>query len=362
MRGLFGLMVAIPLAVGCGDGDKTNDTGTEITDADGGADGADDGADDVDADGDDADADGDDVDADADADADGDDADADGADDTGSESTLVEMENGRQDLMHDGRNRRYWLYQPDGIGEDAPLVLVMHGYGGNARDIQTYSNMNDVADEHGFVVAYPQGTRDEDSNRFFNVGYAFHPGVTIDDVGFVKAIVSQLQSNLGASEENVFATGMSNGGEMSYMLACQAADVFKSVASVSGIMFESFASDCTPARAISIFEIHGTADDVNWYGGDPTGEGGWGPYRGIEDGIDFWTATNDLSQQESSSLPDTDSSDGSDITFERHWSDDSDIEVWLYRVNGGGHDWPGNEGNMDINSSESVWSFFGRDL
>jgi polyhydroxybutyrate depolymerase len=315
-------LLMIPLVVGCGGGDAEKPT----------------------------------ADADTDTDADAD------ADDTGTESTLVEMDNGEQDLMHDGMNRKYWLYQPDGVGEDAPLVLVMHGYSGNAADIQRYSKMNDVADEHGFVVAYPQGTRDRDSNRFFNVGYAFHPGVTIDDVGFVKAIVSQLQSNLGVSEENVFATGMSNGGEMSYMLACQAADVFKSVASVSGIMFESFASDCTPARPISIFEIHGTDDSVNWYGGDPTSEGGWGPYRGIENGIDFWTATNELNQQESSSLPDTDPSDGSDITFVRHWSADSSIEVWLYRVNGGGHDWPGAWGNRDMDSSESVWSFFGRNL
>ena len=286
----------------------------------------------------------------------------DGTHDTRTESTRVDMENGRQELMHDDMNRRYWLYQPDGIGEDAPLVVVMHGYSGNAQDIQTYSNMNDVADQHGFVVAYPQGTRDDDSNRFFNVGYAFHPGVTIDDVGFIRAIVSQLQFNLGVSQENVFATGMSNGGEMSYMLACQAADVFKSVASVSGIMFESFAFGCTPTRPISIFEIHGTDDAVNWYGGDLTNEGGGGPYRGIEDGIDFWISINDLSQQERISLPDIDRSDGSDITFERHWSDDSDIEVWLYRVNGGGHDWPGAEGNMDIDSSQSVWSFFNRNL
>jgi polyhydroxybutyrate depolymerase len=346
MRSLLGLILATPLAAGCGDNGekpKPSDTGTETSAPVFNAGGLDDGGSD-------------------DGGSDDSGSDDGGSDDTGTESTLVEMENGRQDLMHDGMNRKYWLYQPDGIAEDAPLVLVMHGYGGNARDIQTYSRMNDVADEHGFVVAYPQGTRDDDSSRFFNVGYAFHPGVTVDDVGFVKSIVTQLQSNLGVSEENVFATGMSNGGEMSYMLACQAADVFKSVASVSGIMFESFASGCTPARPISIFEIHGTDDSVNWYAGDLTSEGGWGPYRGIEEGIAFWTATNELNQQESASLPDTDRSDGSDITFERHWSDGSDIEVWLYRVNGGGHDWPGDGGNMDINSSESVWSFFGRNL
>jgi polyhydroxybutyrate depolymerase len=299
-------------------------------------------------------------DAGGDGNQDADDSGDDGASDA--PGPLVEMRNGSHTLQHGGLTRTYLLYQPVGIAPGAPLVIAMHGYTDSAAQIQMYSGLNGVADANGFVVAYPQGTTDADGEAFFNVGYAFHSGITVDDVGFVRAIIATLGTNLGISSDDVFATGLSNGGEMSYMLACQATDLFRAVASVAGVMFRSFADTCEPSRGISVLELHGTEDTVNWYDGDPNDEGGWGPYLGVEESIEFWRQFNVLDEHETSRLPDIVESDGSHVVWERHWSTESSTEVSLYRVVGGDHDWPGAWGNMDTHASEIVWEFFSRTM
>ena len=89
----------------------------------------------------------------------------------------------------------------------------------------------------------------------FNVGYGFHEDVTVDDVSFVSALVTGLQQEYGFSTDNVFATGMSNGGEMSYVLACDASDLFAAIAPVAGTMMEDKYNSCQPAKALPVFEI-----------------------------------------------------------------------------------------------------------
>ena len=74
--------------------------------------------------------------------------------------------------------------------------------------------------------------------------------------------------------------------------------------------------------------------------------------------MEFWSEHNELDEWESVGLPDLDEFDGSHIVFERYWSTNSENEVWLYRVEGGGHDWPGETGNMDIHASVEIWNFF----
>ena len=272
------------------------------------------------------------------------------------------LSNGLNTLDHEGLSRSYLLYQPENAEPGAALVVALHGYTGSAAQIQTYSGMNRVADEHGFVVVYPMGTVDSDGEPFFNVGYAFHTDVTVNDVGFIRALVATLVSSLDIDSERVFATGLSNGGEMSYMLACEATDTFRAIASVAGVMFRSFSDDCSPSRELSVLEIHGTDDAVNWYGGDQLNDGGWGAYLAVEDAIQFWREFNGLDEHETTELADVDLNDGSDVVWERYWSNLTTTEVWLYRVVGGDHDWPGAWGNMDFQTSEVVWSFFSRTM
>ena len=274
---------------------------------------------------------------------------------------LLELQSGTKTMMHDNLERSFILHVPDNLpAENIPVVFVLHGYTSSAESIQWYAGMNDIADQNGFVVVYPNGTKDDDGQGFFNVGYAFHPNETVDDVGFIVQILTHLQSNPEIDRQAIFSTGMSNGGEMSYMLACQASEHFQAVASVAGIMFASFANQCQPAAPTSVLEIHGSEDSVNWYAGDPSNEGGWGVYWGIDAGIEFWVNQYSLEQYEMTDLPDVAPNDGSTVEFHRHWSSSTDHEVHLYRIVGGGHDWPGAFGNRDIDSSQIIWEFFSR--
>ena len=256
-----------------------------------------------------------------------------------------------------GMIREYYLYRPNSIQDNAPLVFVLHGYSGSAGGIMGYSGMNEVAEQNGFVVCYPQGLSDQSGNNFWNVGYAFHQNQIVDDVAFLSSLANYLQDEYSLSEENTFSTGMSNGGDMSYMLACQANDVFRGIAPVAGCMMEEIYNTCD-SSPVPILEIHGDNDDVTLWDGDMQNNDGWGAYYSIEDGIELWVETNDCQSNEEIFLPNTNTSDGSYIINHRYFDCNDNAEVWLYEVVGGGHDWPGSYGNMDINASEEIWDFF----
>ena len=142
------------------------------------------------------------------------------------------------EFNHNGQLRGYYLYLPTSIQDNAPLVFVLHGYSGSAQDIMSFSNMNTIAADNGFAVCYPQGTEDQYDNPFWNVGYDFQNNPTVDDVGFIVALAEYLQEVYQLSSTNIFSCGMSNGGDMSYLLACEANTVFRAVAPVAGTMME----------------------------------------------------------------------------------------------------------------------------
>ena len=256
-----------------------------------------------------------------------------------------------------GEIRDYYLYLPSSIQDNAPLVFVLHGYSGSAFGIMGYSFMNQIASEYGFAVCYPQGLSDQSGYNFWNVGYSFHQNQTVDDVAFLSSLANYLQNEYSLSTENTFSTGMSNGGDMSYMLACQANDIFRAIAPVAGTMMEDIYNTCdnTP---VPVLEIHGTNDNVTLWNGDMQNNDGWGAYYGTEEGIDFWVQTNGCINSENVLLPNISTNDGSYIINHRYYNCIDNAEVWLYEVVNGGHDWPGSFGNMDIVSSEEIWNFF----
>ena len=256
-----------------------------------------------------------------------------------------------------GQIREYYLYIPNSIQDNAPLVFVLHGYTGSAGGIMGYSGMNEIAQENGFAVCYPQGLSDQSGNNFWNVGYEFHDNQMVNDVNFLSSLANYLQDEYNLSEENTFSTGMSNGGDMSYMLACQANDVFKAIAPVAGCMMEEIYNTCD-SSPVPVFEIHGNNDNVTLWDGDMQNNDGWGAYYSTEDGIELWVETNNCQNNEEVFLPNTNLGDGSYIINHRYFDCTDNAEVWLYEVINGGHDWPGSYGNMDINSSEEIWSFF----
>ena len=262
------------------------------------------------------------------------------------------------ELLGENYNREYIYYHPLDAPENCPLVFVCHGYSGSAEGIMNYSEFNSIADEYGFAVCYPQGIEDSYGYTFFNVGYEFQNNETVDDVAFLEELTDLFVETNSINPDNVFCTGMSNGGDLCYLLACEASETFAGVAPIAGMIMQDIMDECSPSHSVGILEVHGTEDNVTYFDGDPQNLDDWGAYPSIPATIDFFTELYGIELLSSGTFPDIAPNDGSDVSFDKYGLEDACAEVWLYTVNGGGHDWPGSFGNMDINSSLEAWLFF----
>ena len=257
-----------------------------------------------------------------------------------------------------GLERSVIVHIPEDTPANAPLVSVMHGYSSRASSIAGYSGFKEVADREKFIVAFPQGTTDAEGYPFFNVGYAFHDDVSVNDLGFIRFVVETLQDDYAASRQHVFATGMSNGGDMSFYLACEASDIFAAFAPVAGTMMQHIFQACSPEAHRPIMAVNGTADDVTYFNGDLENQDGWGIYLDMPTIVDLWRGLGQLDKAEESNLPDLAPNDGSQVVLKRYFSDEHPREFLLYQVENGGHDWPGVWGNMDLDTTGEIWKFF----
>ena len=100
----------------------------------------------------------------------------------------------RHTMKFQGFEREYYLYTPQGLKEKAPLVMVLHGYGGSA--LKGRKEMMDVADRYGFAVCYPQGEKDPSGKTGWNVGYPKQEGMKTDDVKFICALAKKVSPRL----------------------------------------------------------------------------------------------------------------------------------------------------------------------
>ena len=262
------------------------------------------------------------------------------------------------DFDHDGLTRQYRIHIPSALPDSPALVIAMHGYGGNNNEMMNDYGWTELADERGFVIAFPNGTRDQSNNRFWDVDYSFHAGFDIDDDGFIRELALHLQQLHGTAPNKIYATGFSNGAEMSFQLACRESETINAFAPIVGMMMDTLFTDCNPAVVRPILSLNGTADNVTYWNGDMADNGGWGPYHSIPDTMALWASIMDVNVTDSYDFPDTNPNDGSTVHRDIYSSPNHESELWFYTVYGGGHDWPGSWGNMDINAAIEVWNFF----
>ena len=264
-----------------------------------------------------------------------------------------------ESIIHDGIQRNYIVYIPEIYdGSSAvPLVLNFHGYGSNATQQMFYGDFRDIADTEGFLLVHPEGTTFI-GNQFWNVGF---PGIssTIDDVGFTEALIDELANSYAIDLDRVYATGMSNGGFMSFLLACQLSEKIAAVASVTGSMTQDTFDDCNAQRPTPVLQIHGTEDDVVLYNGNTLS-------IPIADVISYWVDYNNCeTTPTTTTLPDLDVSDGSTVEHSVYEDGDNGSTTEHMKVIGGGHTWPGSVinspgTNQDIDASMEIWLFFSR--
>jgi polyhydroxybutyrate depolymerase len=166
-------------------------------------------------------------------------------------------------LLSDGVERTAILnVPPAAAGQRLPLLVGLHGAGGNF--FQSDSGFSVLGDSEGFIAVYPNSPEEADGNTFWNIDEA--PGGP-DDVQFISDLLDSVESQLCVNTSRVYAAGVSNGGGMAALLACQLSARFAAVASIAGGY--SSLPPCQPANPVSVIEVHGTADGVVPYNGSP---------------------------------------------------------------------------------------------
>jgi polyhydroxybutyrate depolymerase len=270
----------------------------------------------------------------------------------------------RRTITLEGIERTYLVHIPNSSTnnqEAMPVVLAFHGGGGNAENQMRVSNFNPLADEKGFIVAYPNGNgRLEDKLLTWNGGACCGYAVTnnIDDVGFVRALIVDLQTLVNIDEKRIYATGLSNGGIFSYRLACDASDLIAAIAPVSGTLNYT---GCSPREPVSVIDFHGTADEnVPYDGGVGSKSISGVQFASAKDSIGFW-----INFDQCPADPQTESFD--DIQEDTYSNCADGTAVELYTIINGGHAWPGSNGpagpggdqpTTSISATRLIWDFF----
>jgi polyhydroxybutyrate depolymerase len=245
-------------------------------------------------------------------------------------------------MMHDGVMREYIVHFPADYdaAEPVPFLMNIHGYTSDAASQLRYSETNGKADELGFVVAYPQGL-----DNSFNAGDCCgNSADSVDDVGFMRAIVETIGERACIDKRRVYSTGLSNGGMMSFRLGCDASDLFAAIAPVVGFVADP---TCEPVRGMPVLSMLGTADMIVGYDrANPESE--------------MWAVRN-----ECKTGPMTEPHGSSSCKV---WTDCRDgVEVHVCSLEGMGHCWPGSSmqcpfgtANDDISANDAMWEFFDR--
>jgi polyhydroxybutyrate depolymerase len=250
-----------------------------------------------------------------------------------------------RELTVGGVKRFMVVHVPAGIpvGRPAALVLALHGFGGSGPEMERYSGFSRVADQHGFIVAYPSA-----DGLLWNVDA--EAGLP-NDVAFLSALIASLERRMCVDPQRVFATGVSNGGGMVALAGCELSTQIGAIAPVAGGYDGQPA--CRPTRPVSVLEIHGTSDPVVPYFGKsrrPTADGlppfvnGWVD----RDGCSLVASARRLAVR---------------TTLYRWSGCASEVQVEHIRILRGRHQWPGARPAdpgppSTICAACTIWGFF----
>jgi polyhydroxybutyrate depolymerase len=270
-----------------------------------------------------------------------------------------------------GRERTYIVHLPpsyDGT-RATPLVLVLHGGTGNAQGTVVMTGMNETADKDGFIAVYPNGTgllgdRILTWNVLFGFGYALRNNV--DDTGFIRDLLGVLERDYKIDSRRIFATGISNGGMMAYLLGSELSGQIAAIAPVAGSIGgrKGAASEMItfpqPAEPVSVIAFHGRQDNNVPY------DGGQGrglvqvDYPPVSYSIDTWVRWDGCS-----SPPTVTTSPNGNVVTRVYPGGRQGTAVELVTINDGGHSWPGGKSypggtvpTQDISANDMMWQFF----
>lgn len=266
-------------------------------------------------------------------------------------------------LTHDGIERSYQIYVPDALARfpgPRPLVLVLHGGGGSAREVHysTRGRFDALAEAEGFLVLYPDAVRRMWDTGAGEMSEALRP--RRDDGGFLRALIAEVGRSHPVDAARVFATGVSRGGMESFALACDTPGLIRAIAPVAMTLPEAEAADCADGAPLGFLLTHGTADPFVPYAGGPINVGGRD-----RDTVLSAEATMAVFVRRNGCTGAVTERTGS---VEHRTLTGCAVPTGFYSVGGGGHGWPGGQKvlktgragpiNTDISAPDEIWAFF----
>lgn len=245
--------------------------------------------------------------------------------------------------------RQYFVHVPPSYDgkKPLPLVLVLHGATESPENIERMSGMSALADKENFLAVYPRGTGRLPT---WNAGACCGAAVRdrIDDVGFLTALIDKIERDYTVDSKRTFATGISNGGMMSYRLACEVAGRFAAIAPVEG----SQDLDCHPSDPVSVIVFHGTADQLVPFDGGTTRIQQHRSDTPVRSTVEFWVKQDGCS-------PTPQREESATVHIETYSGCRAGAAVALYAIQGGHHIWPGTTfSHNDVPATKLIWSFF----
>lgn len=279
-----------------------------------------------------------------------------------------------------GRSRAWIVYTPPEYdpSRPTPVVVLLHGRPANAASMASISGMNDVAARDNFIVVYPEGLDNEWNAQFDLAGRSISLAgqsstLPQDDVGFLKTLMDDLAVDFNVDRSRLYLGGFSNGGFMTHRMACSAGDTFAAFAAVGAALYVELSTHCQRSPPTPILIMHGSGDPSvpidgvevpNPQGGEPIRI-----TRTVQETVATFARRNHCEMRgTSTTFAESGRSPGTHVVrFVPHGCDEG-ADVVYYLINGGGHTWPGAEGqmpaeffgptNLDFNASDTIWEFF----
>jgi polyhydroxybutyrate depolymerase len=246
-------------------------------------------------------------------------------------------------IMHGGRMRTAKVHVPASYAPQTrtPVVLNIHGRTSNSSSQANLSHAVAKSDSAGFILVHPESAT---TPTAWNAGTCCDPATSsnLDDVGFIGALLDELEAKLCVDTDRVYSMGLSNGGYLSHKLACEMADRIAAIGPVAGLLLQN---PCSPSRPVATMMVNGTSDNLSLY-------------QFVGQAVTFWKGKNGCTTESTTYQ-------NGDTTCVTQGGCQGGADVTLCTVNGGGHQWPGGEElpflghkSDDIIATDALWDFF----
>lgn len=259
---------------------------------------------------------------------------------SGSDSTIETIAESSAISDESTANRPYDVFVPPGYDAaiPTPLVMLLHGYTASGDIQEAYFQLEPLAESQGFLYVHPDGTVDARGQQFWNATDACcaFGGDSPDDAAYLMAIIDQVSAEFNVDPKAVFLVGHSNGGFMSYRMACEHAETIAGIASLAGATFAD-TTDCNPSEPVSVLQVHGTNDKTIKYDG---GSIATVEYPSAPETVQSWVAYNGCDTTPTISVNVLDLDGGvygaeSDVEAFGGCEQGSEVELWA--IDGGSH-------------------------